>query len=196
MKQLLLFILFASTIFVSCKSNHSELADSKVSEMRTFIEKTYQNIDSTMKLDSFRFVRLDTITQQEKYMEMTEGLISEVQELNETGAKLIESYKNNKRMADLINDISSSTYSYYKDEADDDIKKISEQRDETQQKLKALDSLQVLTAKADSVKPVGYQAVCLYQIRRADMSVKKDTCYVLLNLEKNIVKKNDFLTSK
>ncbi|MGI8598901.1 MAG: hypothetical protein ACR2KB_06565, partial [Chitinophagaceae bacterium] len=49
------------------------------------------------------------------------------------------------------------------------------------------DSLKARFLRADTVKAIGYHAICLYQIRKSDQSVRKDTTYITLNLDMNIV---------
>ncbi len=46
---------------------------------------------------------------------------------------------------------------------------------------------------ADTTKPIGFQAKCLYQVRLKDKSIKRDTAFILLNTNKDIIKREDFL---
>ena len=69
-------------------------------------------------------------------------------------------------------------------------KKIKTEIDSLQSVIKSIDDKALI---ADTVKPVGFQAKCFYQIRLKDKSVKQDTTYILLNLNKDIIKRKDFL---
>ena len=40
----------------------------------------------------------------------------------------------------------------------------------------------------DSTKAIGYEAKCLYQLMFKDRSIKRDTTYIILNTNNNIIK--------
>ena len=56
--------------------------------------------------------------------------------------------------------------------------------------VKTIDSK---TKNADTIKAIGYQAKCIYQVRFKDKSVKQDTTFIILNINKDIVKREEFL---
>ena len=71
----------------------------------------------------------------------------------------------------------------------------------TKLESRELDSISLITQKlldaavySDSIKPIAFQAKCLYQIKNLDKSIKRDTAYIFLNLNKDIIKKADFLS--
>jgi len=73
-------------------------------------------------------------------------------------------------------------------------------REKGQQIRKEIDTLMSITKaidsslkNADTTKAIGFQAKCFYQLRRKDKSVERDTAFILLNLNKDIVKRSDFL---
>ena len=70
----------------------------------------------------------------------------------------------------------------------------------TQGSIKKIDSLsKVLNGIveiekiSDSVNAIAFQAKCFYQLRNKDKSIKRDTAYIILNLNKDIVIRKDFL---
>ena len=74
----------------------------------------------------------------------------------------------------------------------DGIKKLLELKTEESLVVIDLKNLDTLMAKSDSLHPVFFTAKCLFQIKRKDMSVEKDTTRILLNKEMNILKTEDY----
>jgi hypothetical protein len=69
-------------------------------------------------------------------------------------------------------------------------KKINFEIDTLQSIIKNIENKQLV---ADTIKPIGFQAICHFQIRFKDKSVKQDTTYILLNLNRDIIKHKDFI---
>ena len=59
---------------------------------------------------------------------------------------------------------------------------------------KVLNGIVEIEKKSDSVNAVAFQAKCFYQLRNKDKSIKRDTAYIILNLNKDIVNRKDFLS--
>jgi hypothetical protein len=178
-------------ILIACKGKESgPISLSKEKELR--IWTTEHLADSTDKLDSFRFIRLDTITQKVKYFSFVKKADDEIFDLVSKGQNIMDLYKNSLDIAMLYRDLSPALYVSYKHDVD----KYKAELDENQETLRLLgkrtDSLMKLTAKADSIIPVAFQAVCLYQVRKKDQSVIKDTAFIFLNTDKNIIKSDDY----
>lgn len=191
MKQLLsaLFII----VLCSC-NNKALLSPGKISELKTFFEANKKQADSTIiQVDSFRLVRIDTLTQKTKFLQQLGYFNAKVADkINETRL-LIDLYKADQNVLNLSSEIvSSATYSFYKDKANDSKEKMSGAYDELKKMQAEAETAGVNVTKADSVKPIGYSAVCFYQIRKKDQSVEKDTTYIVLNLDKNAVDRRKF----
>ena len=64
---------------MACKhEKKSPVSMSKENELKTFLAETYKTIDSTIKIDSFRFIRLDTISLKEKYLYTADRLTDKI----------------------------------------------------------------------------------------------------------------------
>jgi hypothetical protein len=162
-------------------------------DLKKYLETSLKDIDSTYTLDSFRLIRVDTINQKMLWLEKAKNLQKDL-------STTIEELKEANNMAQLevhmmrvSRGVSESSYENAKEDYEKymaNAKELSVKGDDI---LKAHDSLIKLSEKPDSSKVSGYQAVVLYQLRRKDQSVKKDTGYIIMNTDKNIVKKEDFL---
>lgn len=120
------------------------------------------------------------------------SLYDDYDDFSNEGKELLDEYKLKIRQTKLAAELSSSLFSLYKGQALDLKVKLQDHNDRFTALLKKDTLLTLQIAKADSIKTVGYQAVCFYQMRRKDQSVKKDTTFVPLNADKNIVERQDF----
>jgi hypothetical protein len=157
------------------------------------MEVSLKDIDTTYKLDSFRLIRIDTINQRALLLEKASGLTQQLHDINDELKEINDKTDDEIQMMRLSRGVLESSYENAKDNATKYISKAKELSAKWKQIQSEQDSLFKLCTKADSIKPVGYQAVCLFQYRRKDQSVYKDTGYIIMNLDKNIVKKEDFL---
>lgn len=192
MAKIFLSILLTAIL---CSCQHAKvkaISDTKETELRTFFLETYKGIDSTIKIDSFRFVRLDTISLKEKYFYAAGRLSDRIEECTEEAKKNNELLQTELQLMRLYSGLSTSLYKNASDDFDKYHQKVSDAIAKGKGLIAKQDSLNKLATKSDSLNPVGYEAICLYQIRYKDQSIKKDTAYIVLNQEKNIVKREDF----
>ena len=104
-----------------------------------------------------------------------------------------ELYNANLRLMNISKRRSVAEYESYKAEAEgnkSEVVVVDSVSKQLESKVLYYDSLLNIT---ETKTPIGYKAVCLYQLRRKDRSVSKDTANILMNLDKNIVREEDFI---
>ena len=186
--------LFTLTIVAcSCKEQPKPTQDDKLAELRVHLEERLKAIDPANRLDSVKLVSIDTLTERHKNSLLKEALTDSLDKVKLRMEVFAELYNANLRLMNLSKRRSTSEYNNYKAEAEENKAEV-ERFDSTSKQLESkvlyYDSLLNIT---DVKKPIGYKAVCLYQLRRKDRSVVTDTANILMNLEKNIVRKEDFI---
>ena len=192
MKRIILCCLIVVLFSFSC-SNKNDIQNEKLrKDLSTFFLSNLN--DSSVLLDSFSLLKIDTITE---YMKVSE----QFSVLNNQQQFLLELLKNKTDELSLISDkIQLYRMIGSRDLVNIEMKKVEENQENFKLLRTEIDSLsKVLTSvidiqkKADTVIPVAFQAKCLYQIRNKDKSIKRDTAYIILNLNKDIVIRKDFL---
>lgn len=180
------------TFIYSCKSQKEKEIDKLTDALKEYYKKNLS--DSSASIDSFFLVKMDTLTQVHK-------LKGQVESLNNDSEYLLEIFKlNNSKLSLEISQL--KLYEMLESRSLVDIQK--ENVNKTNKRGKEisaeLDSIQKISSNillqistADSVKVIGFQAKCFYQLRLKDNSVKRDTGYIILNENKDIVKLNDWL---
>jgi hypothetical protein len=143
-----LFVYFMGLLlFLSC-THPTTTSD----ELKLNFTKHLTKIDSSLNLDSFRLVNIDTMT--EKGGTIWDDTIYN-RERFRLQSQLSSAFKENKRDSSL----------FYQEE----INYISGQ----------IDSLTKTISKADTTKKFGFIITCFYQIHKNDISVKDSVQYVL-----------------
>lgn len=66
----------------------------------------------------------------------------------------------------------------------DTINAIKNRIEAAKQKMNYYDSL---SKTADSKRPIGYEAICIYRVQKKDWTDETDTAYILMDKNKNIV---------
>lgn len=185
-----LFLAFTVLIF-GCGSK-TLISTSKENEYRTYFSSRLKDYDSTASIDSFCFIRYDTLTQFSKLIGQYNNALGDL-ELN---SKLLdlENKKMNLTGQELLlyRNLDNNLFEQEKMEAKNEIdsgRAIEEKVFQLKRRVNFYDSL---LKKADTVKTIGYTAVCFYQVRNRDQSVKKDTFRVILNTDMNIITPKDF----
>lgn len=173
----------------SCKpKNDAPLADKTLTEIRTNIEHRIKESDSTLRIDSVRFIKLDTVTEKEHYWYTLRQILNDLDIVDRTRDyyKRIADIKVDQMKMYRILESQDLVETTGKD-AKENIEKAREMIALSEQMELEYDSLRKITLTADSIKPKYYEVASLVQYRKKDESVKKDTFYTLLNLEKNIL---------
>ena len=186
---------FCAFIIVACSStsDHNVTKEDKLSELRTYFEESLKVIDPANKLDSFQLIRIDTLTQRDKYSFMQEVLADSLNRIKLRMELYAELYNANLKLANLSRRSSTPEYNSYKAEAEENKKELEKSEEESKHlELQTLhyDSLLRIDNTASQI---GYKAACSYQLRRKDRSVLNDTAYILMNLNKDIIRKEDFI---
>lgn len=186
--------LFTLTIIAfSCKEQPKITQDDKIAELRVHLEERFKAIDRTNKVDSVKLISIDTLTERDKYILLKEALTDSLERVMLRMEVVAELYNANLRLMNISKRRSIAEYESYKAEAEENksegaaVDSVSKQ---LESKVLYYDSLLNIT---ETKTPIGYKAVCLYQLRRKDRSVSKDTANILMNLDKNIVRKEDFI---
>ena len=179
-------------LLISCKNEKQQESEKLESNLKTFYIENFK--DSTSTLDSFRLVKIDTISQSMLLFEQSSVLNNQLESLIDIYRLNTKSLSNSVDQMRLYRMIESPDLVAIekKDalEKSEKGKKIKTEIDTLQSVIKSIDDKALI---ADTVKPVSFQAKCFYQIRLKDKSVKQDTTYILLNLNKDIIKRKDFL---
>ncbi len=186
---------FCALIFVACsnENDHHAARDKKLAELRVHLDERLKAIDPANKLNSFQLISIDTLTQRDKYSLLHEVLADS---LNRTKLRMElyeELYNANLKLANLSKRSSTSEYNSYKAEAEENKKELENSEEESKHlELQTLHYDSLLRID-DTASLIGFKAVCLYQLRRKDRSVLNDTAYILMNVNKDIIRKEDFI---
>ena len=183
----------APLVFIfACNLNGAPLSEAKEQELREHFVTQYKQIDPGSRVDSFAFLKLDTITLQRKYATLSFNYMDEWEKQNQLMKIENDLLQKRIQLMRLSKDHEISLREQTKEEAKqslDTIAVIEKRAQEAQLKMNYYDSV---SKKADSLKPVGYEAICIYRISRPDWTQQLDTAYIILNNNKNIVSRNDF----
>jgi hypothetical protein len=177
-------------LFVACTSSNKPLSESKESELKNHFMEQYKMIDATSRVDSFFVLQLDTITEQKKYASLAFDFMDELEKQNQLME--IENSLLQKRISLMQLTIGQPGAEKSKEEAKqslDSISAIETRVEAAQKKINYYDSL---SKKADSVKPIGYEAICIYRVQKQDWTDKVDTAYILMDRNKDIVSRKEF----
>jgi len=183
------FLIFLLIFFACSSDDRKIIQDDTVNRLRIHFEERIKTIDSTNKLDSFRLINIDSLTQRDKYNFLNDDIKDSLKRTKLRMEVYSELYKANLKLANVSRGRSASQYSAYKADAEENKKEFEKYQEES--KLLEAQSLYYdsLLKISDTVKAIGYEAVCLYQLRRKDQSVFKDTSYILMNLNKDIIRR-------
>ena len=180
------FLLFA------CNSKGKPISEAKEKELKEHFVSQYKQIDPNSRVDSFAFVKLDTITLQRKYAALAFNFMDEWEKQNQLMKIENDLLQKRIQLMRLSKDQNNSLEEQTKEEAKhslDTIAVIEKRALAVQLKMNYYDSL---SRKADSVKPIGYEAICVYRISLPDWTQQLDTAYILLNNDKSIASREQF----
>ncbi len=180
------YILFL-LVLAACISKEPQLPDAKVAQLRTHFSELYKEFDSTATLDSFEFVRLDTITEKKRLLVVIGEIPDQMDVLNDQIKSRLDLTQSTIKVASLYRGLDQSLFEHYKGEAEDEHKKAVELKDEFHLLAKRMDSLQALYDVADSTSLSAYHAICSFQVRDKKQVVRRDTAYILMSKAKDII---------
>jgi len=182
----LTFFLFA------CKSKVEQENEKLKGDLRTYYTAHLE--DSTSKLDSFFLIKVDTISKRMLLFEQSSILNNQLD-------YLIDLYKlNTQKLSTSVDQLRLYRMLGSQDLVDIEKKDFEEQKEKGESIKSEIDTVMSIIKGidssanlADTIKPIGFQAKCLYQIRLKDKSIKRDTAFILLNTNKDIIKREDFV---
>ena len=180
------------TSLFACTSKQEKEKQKLQSAMTTYFKANM--MDSTSTLDSFRLVKMDTVTQKMALYEQSSLLLGQVATLVELSKLNNEDLSNSidkMRLYSILN--SRGLVEVEKNSFDRKNRKGDLLRYETDTLLSIARAIDSATKKADSVSAIGFQARCFYQLRRKDQSVQRDTAFIFLNTNKDIIKRSDLI---
>lgn len=177
-------------LLVACTSRSKPLNEAKQSELKNHFVKQYKMIDGDARVDSFVVLQLDTITEQKKYASLAFDYMGEWDKQNQL--REIENRLLQKRINLVQLTSGQPGAEQTKEEARqslDSISAIEARIEEAQKKINYYDSL---SKKADSVKVIGYEAICVYRVQKKDWTHQVDTAYIQMDKNKDIVSRQEF----
>src|SRR5688500_9850373 len=179
-------------LLFACNSNGKTISEAKERELKEHFVSQYKQIDPNSRVDSFAFVKLDTITLQKKYAAIAFNFMDEWEKQNQLMKIENDLLVKRIQLMRLSREQKDSLEEQSKEEAKqslDTIALIEKRVQEAQTKMNYYDSL---SKRADSVKPIGYEAICIYRVSLPDWTQQLDTAYIILNKNKNIVSRDEF----
>jgi hypothetical protein len=192
MKRVFLFLLIVTVFAISC-SNKNDIQNEKLrKDLSTFFVSNLN--DSSILLDSFFLLKIDTITEKQKLNEQYSILHNQqlyILDLLKYKTSEMSIMSDKVRLYGMIG--SRDLVSIEKDKFEKNNEKFNLISKEFDSLSKILNNIVEIEKKADSIKAVALQAKCFYQIRNKDKSIKRDTAYIILNLNKDIIVRKDFL---
>jgi regulator of replication initiation timing len=175
---------------VACKESNNRLDESRETELKNYFVEQYKMIDAASRVDSFVVLEVDTVTQQSMYATMAFDFMGEWQKQNqllelenELLQKRIGLMQLTREQPEAENSRQAAKQSL------DTISAIENRIAAAQKKMNYYDSL---SKNAVSIKPVGYDAICLYRIQKKDWTEHIDTAHITMDKNKNIVSREDF----
>jgi regulator of replication initiation timing len=166
------------------------LDESKETELKNYFVEQYKMIDAASRVDSFVVLEVDTLTQQSMYATMAFNFMDEWQKQNqllelenELLQKRIGLMRLTREQPEAENNRQAAKQSL------DTISAIENRIAAAQEKMNYYDSL---SKNADSIEPVGYEAICVYRIQKKDWTEHIDTAHITMDKNKNIVSRENF----
>lgn len=193
--QLLSLIFIISTfVFLSgCKSEKQKEADTLESNLKVNFIANIQ--DTTISVDSFRLLKIDTITQSMLVLEQYEVLSKDLEELiglYKNSTQLLSSKVDQLKLYSMLD--SKTLVEIQQSEVKSQGNKGNLIKKEIDTLSKIIDVIVGNMKTADTIKAIGFQAKSFYQIRKKDKSVIRDTSFIILNIHRDIVNRKDFLS--
>lgn len=125
-------------------------------------------------------------------IEIRQGYIIDYRNANMDNIDILQSkLDDNIKLVKLYNGLDKTLWDHYKTEAKEQSNKIHELLLRDSLYGKSYDSLKASLIGADNKILLYYMAQCLRQYHRKDMTVKRDTVYVFLSPEKNIINREE-----
>lgn len=192
MKKASTFFALSIILIIGCASPGKDTDHTLERDLRVFFTENLKKADSTMALDSIILVRIDTLTLQDKYSIAGNHMFQMFTEKQGEFKRESEGTTAAVQMMRLSKGLSNDLFQNSKEDMENGLEALRQILDSMTFYGNKQDSFYNLAKTADSIQPVNYQAVCLYQILRADKSIIKDTLRIFLTLDKKIIHAEDY----
>ncbi len=161
-------------------------------KLQQYFSSNLKSINSTTILDSFRIIKFDTITGKDR-------LIMKINQLSDSARYYVQMTKEqngaasaNLKLMKQTRDIDSALYKRYQHDFDSSVNMARHYGERGSEVIYTQNSLLRIAQKADTVKPVDYQAFCLIQTKKNDGSIQRDTVNVFIIPKMDIIRKEDY----
>ena len=192
MKQIPALFFLALTIFsFACQSKSEQLKKKLQSDLKTYFIANLE--DSTLTVDSFRVIKIDTITQQMLIQEQSKlltGQLNSLVNLYTLKATDISISVDKMKLYAVLG--SSELIDIERREYKEKLAKSQLLESEMDTVMAIVASLDSSAKFADTAAAIGFQAKCFYQLRKPDKSVERDTTFIILNTNMDIIKRSEF----
>lgn len=188
MKKTLFIIILYSII--SCKNNKI-VNDNLNKKLFVFFKENINKADSTLHLDSVIVLKLDSVRQSDILYKRIINIYDITDENSKNIKTLISEAHTDLQLVSLSAGLDRKLYDNYLDEAKQKKEQWTELMHTDSLLFRKADSLTEIEKKSDTTKLLFWQVKCLIQYQRKDLSIKRDTGYAFLNLNKDIVRKED-----
>ena len=192
MKKITTIFVFL-TILISCKKTLTERVNQN--DLRAYFINQMKEVDSTSQLQEFKLVKLDTTSLKNQYILLYNNMLSKSDEYNYEFDHLLEKVKSNRKLQSLSSGLDYTLYKMYKDDADDDLKKAKEYLKKDSLLHIDIEKVDKLINKSDSINPMFYVAKCYFIVKKKDKSTIKDTTFIRLDKELNILNDAEYKKS-
>lgn len=174
------------------KSKEERAAEKLYNDLKSSVVAKLQ--DSTSTLDSFKLEEVDTVTQKKLLIEQSNYLSDQLPHMYKIHGIHVKLLLNR---ADGIKILKSIDY---KQQAEQELREYQKEKahldylgKEFDKIIATIKSLKSNVQQADSIIPIGFHTVCSYKLILKNKSIKRDTAYITLNKNGDIVDYFDFL---
>lgn len=186
-------IIFSSILLIcSCKNSKDNQQEKLIGNLKTYFRANF--MDSTENLDSLRILKIDSLNKIQILGEQNTVLGNSFDHLMELYKLNLKSMTNDAEEIALLRNMGDQTLLdiQYKD-LDNDKEQGKLMKIQLDTLIKIMNDIGEKMKKVDTTKKVGFQLKCFYQIRQKDKSVKRDTVYLFLNENKDIISREDLI---
>lgn len=177
---------------VACKNEKERESEKVQNNCKTYFFENF--MDSTSTLDTFKLVKIDTISERMRLFQQSLVLNNQIESLIDLFKLNTNSLSNSVDQMRLYGVIGSpDLVAIKKNDALKEREKGKALKSEIDTLMSIVKTIGDSELIADTLKTVAFQAKCYYQIRLKDRSVKQDTAFIILNLNKDIIERKDFL---
>lgn len=166
MRKILRYPIFILVIWSACKQPEKKIV---LPDLRPHFSALLNRRDSALFLDSFYFIKLDTMNEKRALIHQRFSFLH-IMDRIENQLIIISKGRDSFRSVPSANDLENMEYL----------------KSEKSYVGKEIDSFNILIAKADSITPVGYRAFYKVTISKKDIFSISDTIHYAISTKMNI----------